>query len=446
PASLRQSLAQARDTGRMSFGSRANILLPKLPHGHGDDVPHSNGALPPNSRTAPAVGCRLRATRVSWFDRRLRRRRPLLFVPVRPRGRGWRELEALFEALSEVTNDARGVTLAPARRFPSVLSQGILLVVSDASRADRDDGVGGFAAVAALPDVCLVVNAVWLPIRQDVSRFGGLAEGSARRRPAPACVALGCYEPSPAEAAAMASLRDGADMRLNTAHGSASGEASHLNIAHRWLERFIRVFPSRRLFVPHSGAGGGVHATAYNEETFRLFAKFIRRHGSVRRGHEGEVVTASATSEYVSATGAFRSREAGYKLLLMSGGNIRLPLQMRHMRKEDGSACRRQLSRALTGRSLRRLLQKREFATANSRRHSLRWAVLWGGHNLLLIGSEFGCPDHKRFDPKIGLTIADFDWIAPCFETDWFYAVIVDVLPIKDELVTLDRPPVLILL
>ena len=240
----------------------------------------------------------------------------------------------------------------------------------------------------------------------------------------------------------MASLRDGADVRFYTAHGSASGDASHLNTALRWLERFIQVFPSRRLFVPHSGAGD-VHAAAYNEETLRLFAEFIRRHGSVRRGREGEVVSASAISEYVSAIRAFRSREAGYNLLV-SGGNLRLPLQLRHMRREDGPAGRRHLSRALTARILRRLLQKREFAPTNSRRHALRWAILWGGHNLLLRGGEFGCPDHKRFDPKVGLTVADFDWIAPCFETDWFYAVVVDVLPIKDERVTRDRVPVLI--
>ncbi|KAL3931513.1 MAG: hypothetical protein SGPRY_001092 [Prymnesium sp.] len=39
----------------------------------------------------------------------------------------------------------------------------VLLVVSDASRADRDDGVGGFASVAALPNVCFVVSAAWPP-------------------------------------------------------------------------------------------------------------------------------------------------------------------------------------------------------------------------------------------------------------------------------------------
>ncbi|KAL3913665.1 MAG: hypothetical protein SGPRY_007903 [Prymnesium sp.] len=118
----------------------------------------------PNSFRSCACGYAL--TRVSWSDHRLRRRRPLLFVPVRPRGRRWRELEALFEALSEVANDARGMTLAPARRFLSVFSQGVLLVVSDASRASCDDGVGGFASVAALPNECFVVSAAWPPFAE----------------------------------------------------------------------------------------------------------------------------------------------------------------------------------------------------------------------------------------------------------------------------------------
>ncbi|KAL3931514.1 MAG: hypothetical protein SGPRY_001093 [Prymnesium sp.] len=205
--------------------------------------------------------------------------------------------------------------------------------------------------------------------RQLASRLGMTGPLSEAPRDLWAC------EPSPAEAAAVASLRDGADVRFYTAHGSASGDASHLNTALRWLERVIQVFPSRRLFVPQSGA--------YNEEPFRLFAEFIRRLGSVRRRHEGEVVSASAISEYVLAIRAFRSREAGYDLLV-SGVNLRLPLQMRHMRREDGPAGGRQISRALTVLILRRLLQVREFAPANSRRHSLRWAVLWGGHNLLL--------------------------------------------------------------
>jgi len=61
--------------------------------------------------------------------------------------------------------------------------------------------------------------------------------------------------PSFDEMAVLEALRDGADTRLHTSHGSASGEPSHLRTALGWLRRFVEVLPSRRLFVPHTGAG-----------------------------------------------------------------------------------------------------------------------------------------------------------------------------------------------
>lgn len=76
-----------------------------------------------------------------------------------------------------------------------------------------------------------------------------------------------------------------------------------------------------------------------------LFEKFVHRHGSVRRSHEAEVVFVRATLEYVSANCAFRSREVSCCNLVVSGGDLRLRLQMRRMRSsEDGPGGRRQLS------------------------------------------------------------------------------------------------------
>lgn len=163
-----------------------------------------------------------------------------------------------------------------------------------------------------------------------------------------------CATPSASESSLLRSLKEGADTRLHTAHGSASGAASRLGTALRWLRRFVEVLPSRKLFVRHEEAGD-VHAAAYNEETFRLFAEFIRRHASVRAGARGEVVSAATIiADYVSAVRAFHSREVGYNPLV-AGGNLRLPLQMRQMRREDGPAGQRELSRGQTSRILRRL-------------------------------------------------------------------------------------------
>lgn len=186
-----------------------------------------------------------------------------------------------------------------------------------------------------------------------------------------------------------------------------------------------------------------MHAAAYNEETFRLFAEFVRRHGSVRRGFEGDAVSAAAIGDYVASVRAFRSREAGYNLLV-AGGNLRLPLQLRHMRREDGPAGARQLSRGLTARLLRKLIRVAEFGARHTRNECMRWAVLWAGHNMLLRGGEFGVPARKAFDPALGLVLADFDWIEPCEDTSWYSAVCVDVMPIKDARVDRQRVPTLI--
>lgn len=65
-------------------------------------------------------------------------------------------------------------------------------------------------------------------------------------------------QPSSGERATLAALRDGADGRMLVAHGSASGSASHLGTALRWLRRFVDALPSRPLFVAHQGACSGL--------------------------------------------------------------------------------------------------------------------------------------------------------------------------------------------
>lgn len=247
-------------------------------------------------------------------------------------------------------------------------------------------------------------------------------------------------EPLPGERAALESLRVGADLRLDRAYVNADGP-SHLRTALNWLRRFLQAFPARRLFVPHR-VSGDVRAAAYNEETFRLFAEFIRRSGSARAGAEGSVISAATIADYVSALRAWRSREAGYSLSV-PGGNLRYPKQLQQMRREDGPSGQRHLSRALTARLLRKLCRIRSFDTT-SRRGVLRWAVLWGGHNLLLRGGEFGRTDRRNFEPAVGITIADLDWVAPCAESKGFEAVSVDVMPIKDGTATRSRVPCLI--
>lgn len=242
--------------------------------------------------------------------------------------------------------------------------------------------------------------------------------------------------PSPGERATVAALRTGADLRLTSF--VEEGRANHLRTALRWLERFFSAMPSRVPFVPYQHAGD-LRSAAYNEETFRLFAEFVRQHGSVRSGSGGMAVSASTISDYVSALRAFLSREAGYNLRL-EGGNLRFPKQMQHMRKEDGPAGQRELSRGMTARILRKLLHASGFFSSK-REHLLRWAVLWLAHNLLMRGGELGVSDRATFSPTTGLTIADFEWVEPSEETAFFAALIVDMVPIKDTLNMRQRTP-----
>ncbi|KAL3917842.1 MAG: hypothetical protein SGPRY_006247 [Prymnesium sp.] len=58
------------------------------------------------------------------------------------------ELFTLCDDAVEVVTDDVGVVTAPALAFASLESPSTLLVVTDASRADADDGFGGYAFLA----------------------------------------------------------------------------------------------------------------------------------------------------------------------------------------------------------------------------------------------------------------------------------------------------------
>lgn len=251
-----------------------------------------------------------------------------------------------------------------------------------------------------------------------------------------------CVEPSVAERSALLELRKSADHRVDMSSAGGAAGPSHLQTALGWLRRFTHIFPSRQLFVPYDGMHD-FQSAAYNEETLRLLGEFIRAHGSVRPGHEGEVISATTISDYLSALRAHRSLQAGYDLRI-AGGNLRLPKQLRQMRREDGPSGQRALARGLTARLLRKLLPVDIRFERGTRRGQLRWAVLWAAHNLLLRGGELGRVDSRGFDPAAGITMADIDWIAPCGDTDGYEVVVVEVMPIKDARVSRARVPLLI--
>lgn len=247
-------------------------------------------------------------------------------------------------------------------------------------------------------------------------------------------------EPPAQELHVVRRLRDAASWRVASALRHEEGPGQ-LQTGLRWFQRFREALPSRTPFIEHRWAGD-LQAAAYNEETFQLFGEFVRQHGSVRAGHVGEVVSGATIAAYISAIRAYRSRDVGYNLLIKEG-NQRLPQLLRHMRREDGPAGQRELSRALTSKYLRTLAGRADF-DKDSDEGVLRWAALVVGHNLLLRGGELGTTDDAAFDANSGLSLADVEWHEPGPDTRGYEVVSVNVVPIKDTHAHRRRVPCLI--
>lgn len=113
----------------------------------------------PELRLPLSVGYAM--SKATWVDKSGQRRRPLASIRLRPGGRRAEELATLLAVAAEVANDDWGVPLAPSPRFPSYRAPSTLTILSDASRAERDDGVGGFAFLPTAPHVVFMLSVAW---------------------------------------------------------------------------------------------------------------------------------------------------------------------------------------------------------------------------------------------------------------------------------------------
>ncbi|KAL1507623.1 hypothetical protein AB1Y20_007242 [Prymnesium parvum] len=107
-----------------------------------------------------SVGLRVRdvhalATRVRWRTKRHVARRPASRLHVKPGGKRESQMLTLLDVAQAMADDDEGVFLAPTRVFDDMGAEGVITVVSDASKAASDDGFGGYAFHPAAP--CYVV-------------------------------------------------------------------------------------------------------------------------------------------------------------------------------------------------------------------------------------------------------------------------------------------------
>lgn len=157
PAVKRAWMLHAVETLRSSLGATATVEVRLMERfvGRAGNL----AQFFPELKLPLCVGYAL--SRVSWHAADGRRRRPLVSVKVRPRGRRMSQMLDLLDVVETVIGDAAGVAMAPRECFDSVDDPGVLVVVTDASRAHSDDGVGGFAFSSAMPGVCFIAGAAW---------------------------------------------------------------------------------------------------------------------------------------------------------------------------------------------------------------------------------------------------------------------------------------------
>lgn len=115
----------------------------------------------PELRPPMAVGYALcsfrqRAAGNSWARRRT-------WATLKAGGRREAELHTLLDVVVTVATDDIGVSMAPAERFADRDSQHVLTIITDASRAEVDDGFGGFAFLPERPGDVFIMSEAWPP-------------------------------------------------------------------------------------------------------------------------------------------------------------------------------------------------------------------------------------------------------------------------------------------
>lgn len=113
----------------------------------------------PELRHPLSVGYAL--TRVRWRTARQFTRRPASQLHVRPGGQRESQMLTLLDVAQAVAEDDEGVFLAPTRVFDAIDADGVVTVVSDASKAASDDGFGGYAFHPATPGVIFLMSCPW---------------------------------------------------------------------------------------------------------------------------------------------------------------------------------------------------------------------------------------------------------------------------------------------
>jgi hypothetical protein len=231
---------------------------------------------------------------------------------------------------------------------------------------------------------------------------------------------------SPAQLACMQTLLASAQVRVD-----AVTDFPKVNTALGWLVDFARETGRVPFLSPSSD-----ERRAYNQTTLEAFAEFIRLAGSKQAWRVGATLKAASIAGNVSTVRLLAGKIAR-RAIVSEELNTVLPAMFKQMRKADGPAGARKLSRGVRSRHLRDLAAMGY--DRSSRRGMMRWAAALAAHNMMLRGGEVGHPETGHFDPARGIVWDSIVWKEPCPDSAWLPWLTVSVVGIKDPTFTHQR-------
>jgi hypothetical protein len=133
-------------------------------------------------------------TIVSAAMRASRRARLVKHLPLREQSRATLGLRRLVQVAKEALEANEGIPLASPSAFPPLGSPGLFYELTDASRANRDDGVGGFGFHPDLPLTVFMLSVSWPADIKVALDFAALPRAQQAARPGHPSLSMPCAE------------------------------------------------------------------------------------------------------------------------------------------------------------------------------------------------------------------------------------------------------------
>ena len=222
-------------------------------------------------------------------------------------------------------------------------------------------------------------------------------------------------------------------------HAYAPSWVSKMKTALHWLGLFRRACPTIVLFKPLLGPQS--ENAIHTQEVWAMFGRFMRSHGSLRDGQQGEVSRSDHVVAVIGTLRAYRQLGARYSLM-QPRYNVFMRRVQKRWRYEDGPRLERKLMLGLRAPHFLQLdaMGWDRTSTMGVYDHALAST----SKAVCARGGEPGTVDGKPWMAARGVTVADAaDWISaevgknkglPWMRIWWY--------PIKDQVGNREKVPI----